>query len=287
MAKSSFYSPLRYPGGKNKLSRFISAICEQNEIDGHYVEPYAGGAAVALHLLLTNKVKHITINDFDVAIFAFWHSVLYETDKLCSLIEEHPINLSTWKRCRKVLATKHDDSNLLELGYSTLFLNRTNYSGVLNAGVIGGKEQKGKYKIDCRFNRMEIIKKIRVIAERKSDITLENLDALELIKKVRKDRNTLFYFDPPYYLKGPSLYLNYYKHEDHQKVSREIQKIKRARWIVSYDDTPQISELYENLPTIRYSFSHTVNKAREGLESIFVDPHLKIDLKKHPIVEYR
>lgn len=287
MTKSRFYSPLRYPGGKNKLSRFISTICEQNEINGHYVEPYAGGAAVALHLLLTNKVKHITINDFDVAIFAFWHSVLYETEKLCALIRERPINLSTWEECHKILANKHGNVNLLELGYSTLFLNRTNYSGVLNAGVIGGKEQNGKYKIDCRFNKAEIIKKIRAIAARRSDITLENLDALELINKVRKNKNTLFYFDPPYYLKGPSLYLNYYKHDDHQEVSRAIQKIKRARWIVSYDDTPPILELYEGLPTIRYSFSHTVNKAREGLESIFIDPNLKIDLTKHPIMEYR
>lgn len=287
MTKSQFYSPLRYPGGKNKLSRFISAICQQNEIDGHYVEPYAGGAAVALYLLMTNKVKHITINDFDIAIFAFWHSVLYQTDKLCALIEDRPINLSTWEESHKILAGKHSNPNLLELGYATLFLNRTNYSGVLNAGVIGGKGQNGKYKIDCRFNKSEIIKKIRAIAERRSDITLENLDALELIKKVRKDKNTLFYFDPPYYLKGPSLYLNYYRHDDHQKVSKAIQKIKQARWIVSYDDTPQILELYEDLPTIRYSFSHTVNRAREGLESIFIDPNLKVDLTKHPILEYR
>lgn len=287
MTKNQFYSPLRYPGGKNKLSKFISTICEQNEINGHYVEPYAGGAAVALHLLLTNRVKRITINDFDIAIFAFWHSVLYQTDELRALIENRPIDLSTWKESRKILASKHSNSNLLELGYATLFLNRTNYSGVLNAGVIGGKEQNGKYKIDCRFNKVEIIKKIMAIAERSSDITLENLDALELIKKIRKDKNTLFYFDPPYYLKGPSLYMNHYKHGDHKEVSKAIRGIKRARWIVSYDDMPSISNLYVNLPSIRYSFSHSVRGAKKGLESIFADPNLILDITKHPIKDYR
>ena len=84
-----FYSPLRYPGGKNKLSKFISKICIDNNINGHYVEPYAGGASVALHLLIENRIKKITINDYDRSIYAFWHSVLWDTNKLCGLIEKN------------------------------------------------------------------------------------------------------------------------------------------------------------------------------------------------------
>lgn len=286
MTKNKFYSPLRYPGGKNRLSNFIASVCEQNDISGHYIEPYAGGAAVAFYLLMSGKMQKITINDFDVALYAFWHSVLYRTEDLCSLINSRPIDMDTWNACRGVLANKNKESDLLELGYATLFLNRTNYSGVLNGGVIGGKGQAGKYKMDCRFNKVEIVRKIREISKRKADINLENLDALELIKRVRKDKNTIFYFDPPYYLKGPSLYMNHYKHNDHRRVSDAIKKIKNARWIVSYDDTDEISELYVGLPAIRYSLSHSVSGVKKGMECIFVDPKLAVDLERHPLRGY-
>ena len=76
---SKFYSPLRYPGGKNKLSAFIAKICIDNNINGHYVEPYSGGASVALFLLLEGFVNKITINDKDRAIYAFWYCVLNKT----------------------------------------------------------------------------------------------------------------------------------------------------------------------------------------------------------------
>ena len=89
----NFYSPLRYPGGKGKLTDFFHAIIEENNLsDGYYVEPYAGGASVALSLLFNEYVSKIIINDFDRSIYAFWFSVLNETRKLCELILKTKVN---------------------------------------------------------------------------------------------------------------------------------------------------------------------------------------------------
>lgn len=280
-----FYSPLRYPGGKNKLAKFVARICERNGINGHYIEPYAGGASVALHLLFNRYVSEITINDIDRSIYAFWYSVLHHTDRLCDLIRKTEINIDNWKKNRGIQKNKNK-SSLLRLGFSTLFLNRTNISGIINGGVIGGLEQKGEYKLDCRFNKKEIIKRIRSIAQNKKHIHIYNLDTLELIKIIQKESknsSTIFYFDPPYYIKGKSLYVNYYKVKDHLKVSEQIKKIKNSRWIVSYDNVPQIKFLYHGFKKIEYSFWHTANNHKRGDEVLFFDKNLIIPIVNNPI----
>lgn len=271
-----FNSPLRYPGGKNKLSGFIAKICIDNNINGHYVEPYAGGASVALFLLLEGFVTKITINDKDRSIYAFWHSVLNKTNKLCQLIENTDITIEEWKKQKEIQKNKNKE-DLLTLGFSTLFLNRTNRSGIINAGVMGGIKQQGNYLIDCRFNKQELIRRIKKIASRKKDIRLYKKDAIKLIDKIQDEANndnTIFYFDPPYYDKGSTLYMNHYKEKNHKKVSDKIKKIKNIKWIVSYDNVPQIQSLYSECTKKEYSFKHTVYNSRVGQEIIFFSDDL-------------
>jgi DNA adenine methylase len=278
----NFYSPLRYPGGKNKLSKFIAKICLDNDIHGHYVEPYAGGASVALYLLLEKKVSKITINDYDRSVFAFWHSVLKDTKKLCDLIKKTDVNVENWNKAKEVQDNKNK-AKLLDLGFSTFFLNRVSMSGILKAGLIGGREQKGKYKMDCRFNKEDLIQRIETIAKHKKNIKLYNLDALELIEKIQKEsnnKNTIFYFDPPYYLKGESLYMNHYKDAQHKEVSKAIEEMENVNinWIISYDDTPEIDNvIYKWVPKsrkIKYSFNHSAYKSKQGNEILFFSRNL-------------
>jgi len=273
---TAFYSPLRYPGGKNKLSKFISQVCIKNDIKGEYIEPYAGGAAVALFLLMEGYVSSITINDFDRSIFALWYSILNYTDDFCRLIKKTKINIKNWKKFKSIQKNKQKAS-LLELGFSTFFLNRTNISGIIEGGVIGGIKQKGNYKIDCRFNKENLITRIKDIAQYKDQINVYNLDAIDLIKKLKKkskNSQTIFYFDPPYYVKGESLYFNHYKHDDHEKVCNMIKKIKNAKWIVSYDDTDEIKKLYSCFRRIEYSLTYTANKSKKGKEVLFLSDNL-------------
>ncbi|MFP5040964.1 DNA adenine methylase [Parasediminibacterium sp. JCM 36343] len=273
-----FYSPLRYPGGKNKLSGFIAKLCIDNKINGHYVEPYAGGASVALFLLFEGFVNKITINDKDKSIYAFWHCVLNNTTELCALIKNTDISFENWLIQRGIQKRK-DQVSLIELGFSTLFLNRTNISGIIMGGVIGGKQQEGSYKMDCRFNKEELIKRIKNIASKKEQITLCSYDAIVLIDKIEEqveNKNIVFYFDPPYYLKASSLYMNHYKNDDHQAVSERIKKIKNIKWIVSYDNQKEIRNLYLECVKKEYSFTHTAYSSRIGNEILFFSNDLQL-----------
>lgn len=283
-------SPLRYPGGKNRIANFIAQVCVDNRISGLYVEPYAGGASVALFLLFSNVVKKIVINDKDRSIYAFWYSVLHHTDRLCQMIIDTEVNVENWHKQKKVQSRKQY-ANLLELGFSTLFLNRTNRSGIISGGIIGGIDQTGEYKIDCRFNKEELINRIRRIAQRKDSISVYNLDAISLIYKIEQQRskdlmNALIYFDPPYYKKGGSLYLNHYIKSDHKDVAGAI-SLLNYKWIVSYDNVPEIQELYKKFRNIEYSLKHTAHSARDGGEVLFFQDSLIIpNLHQNPI-EYK
>jgi len=274
--KNSFISPLRYPGGKKKLAAFIAKICVDNNINGHYVEPYSGGASVALFLLLEGYVSKITINDKDRSIYAFWHSVLNKTSELCKMIENAELTVEEWKRQREVQLNKKT-ANLLELGFSTFYLNRTNRSGIIKAGVMGGVEQTGNYLMDCRFNKPELINRIRLIAKKKKQIRLYKKDAIKLIDKIQSEslnENVIFYFDPPYYLKASSLYMNYYEDKNHKKVSDKIKAIRNIKWIVSYDNVSEIQKLYSECPQKEFSFKHTAYEVREGKEILFFSRNL-------------
>jgi len=273
----NFYSPLRYPGGKNKIAAFIAKICIDNDINGHYVEPYSGGASVALYLLLEGFVQKITINDKDRSIYAFWHSVLNNTTQFCERIRDTEVTINEWRK-QKAIQINKEKADLLDLGFSTFFLNRTNMSGIINGGPIGGIKQNGNYTIDCRFNKVELIDRIRIIASRKKDIRLYKKDAIKLIQQIQNESNNsnvIFYFDPPYYLKASSLYLNHYKSEDHKAVSDSIKNIKNIKWIVSYDNVPEIKKLYSECQMKEFSFKHTAYKVRTGQEVLFFSKTLK------------
>ena len=272
-----FYSPLRYPGGKNKLSAFIAQICIDNNVKGHYVEPYSGGASVALFLLLEGYVEKITINDKDRSIYAFWYSVLNRTKQLCEMIENAEFTINEWHR-QKEIQSKKQKADLLELGFSTFYLNRTNRSGIINGGVIGGLEQNGNYLMNCRFNKKELMGRIKLIAKKKKQIKLYSKDAIKLIDIIQKQSaqndNTIFYFDPPYYLKADTLYMNHYENDDHKDVCDKIKSIRNIKWIVSYDNVEQIKKLYSDFPKKEFSFKHTAYEIRDGQEILFMSKNL-------------
>ncbi len=263
---NKFVSPLRYPGGKLKVVDYIKRLFEANDLcDGIYIEPYAGGASVALSLLFGEYVRGIKINDIDRSIYAFWHSVLNETEALCRRITDTPVNMDTWEVLRRVQANKQD-ADLLELGFSTFFLNRTNRSGILSGGVIGGKNQDGNFKIDARYNKEDLINRIEGVAEYVDRIELTSMDAVELIKSIKRpSEKTFCYLDPPYYVKGRDLYLNYYSDDDHRAIAKAIKKYK-GKWIISYDAVDFIKALYQDYRQKEYYLSYSAGNPSKGKE---------------------
>ena len=277
-----FLSPLRYPGGKAKVADFVRCLTEKNALlDGTYVEPYVGGGSVALSLLFNEYVKDIYINDKDIAIYAFWHSILHEPEALCKLIKDTPVTVETWFKLRDY-QDKTDNVDLLHLGFSTFFLNRTNRSGILKAGVIGGYEQTGNYKIDARFNKEDLIKRIERIADYSDRIHLTNEDAVTLVQRLKKELpyNTLFYLDPPYYIKGKGLYLNYYNDNDHQNIANSISDFREHKWIISYDNVDFIANLYSRFRQKTFELNYSASNSGKGKEIMIFSDNLVIPSHK-------
>lgn len=269
-------SPLRYPGGKSKVLKYIIELIEKNNCVGsEYVEPYAGGAAVALGLLMGGYVSKIHINDIDVGIYNFWHSILNDTDRFIKKIEDTPVSFNEWLNQKNISKNFHDYSSF-EIGFATFFLNRCNRSGILTAGCIGGKNQSGIYKIDARFNKSDLIERIRTISLHKDKIVLYNEDTLSLIKS-NKDIFTkmILYLDPPYYVKGASLYKNFYDHKDHLEIAEVINSID-GNWIVSYDDVPEIVDIYKKNNKRKFSLNYSAGAKKKGNEVMFFSDRLLI-----------
>jgi len=275
-------TPLRYPGGKAKLSGYVQSLIEHNQLaDGHYVEPYAGGAGVALSLLFLEFVSDIHLNDIDRSVYAFWKSAVHHTDELCDLIESTPVTMEQWY-AQKEIQEKANRASLLQLGFSTFFLNRANRSGILKGGVIGGKGQAGKWAMDARFNKPELLRRVRRIGGYRQRIHLYQKDATDFISSLNQTlpSKALVYLDPPYYVKGQDLYENHYGHLDHCAIASLVQEKLERPWIVSYDNVSEIREMYKQSRRRTYSLRYSAAERSEGTEIMFFSDGLNIPVRR-------
>ncbi len=283
-------TPLRYPGGKQRLTPFVKKVLERNNLLGaEYAEPYAGGAGVAIELLLSNCVSKIHLNDANQGVYAFWHSILNHTEDFCRRIVSASMTVTEWRR-HKAIVDAPDGADRLDLGFSTFILNRTNRSGIQSAGVIGGLKQDGEWKMDARFPRNDLIHRIEAIALQKSRIRIRNWDAEKYIKQYipRLPQASLVYFDPPYFNKADRLYLHHYKPSDHQRIAKQIQENVFQPWIVSYDQTTEIIDHYRERNRVEYDLQYNASESYTGREVMFFSDELAIpelDLLSNPTCE--
>lgn len=288
-------SPLRYPGGKALLTAYVSGVIEENLLTGcTFYEPYAGGAAVSLELLRLGFVADAVLVERDPLVYAFWWSVFNETDALCAAIDECPVTIETWQTLQ---ATRDVDDPLacafsrLQLGVAGLFFNRTNFSGIIGAGPIGGKDQKSDYKINCRFNKQKIIRQIRVAAKFSDRIEINFGDAIKFMRD-NAERLTIgfsfLYVDPPYYLQGKKLYRHSYTEQDHIALADFI-RAQGYPWLLSYDDHPRIRELYADnkMQPIYLDYKVKSNRTAQELviSNLVIPPPVYEGCRKHELVE--
>lgn len=263
-------NPLRYPGAKSKLVPYIKKLIEAENLEGcTFYEAYAGSAAVAFGLLESKTVGKVILNELDPLIYSFWYSVMNHTNEIIQMIQETEITLETWKEMSLYRnESYHVGKSIVQIGFAGLFLNRTNFSGILKANPLGGMQQKSQYKIDCRFNKQRIIKSIQELSEFSNKVEIYNMDALIFLKektKYKRNVNTFVYIDPPYYEKGPSLYRYYYEDKMHQELADFIKK-KVYPWLVSYDDAPEIRRLYRRRQQQQIYLDYSANTRKQGEE---------------------
>jgi DNA adenine methylase len=281
------FSPLRYPGGKGRLSPFVQRVFEDNDlVDGHYVEPYAGGAAVAISLLLLEYASRIYINDISKPVYLFWKAVLSDTDALCRKIRDKKVTPEEWRRQRNILFHFRDHSRV-SVAFSMFFLNRTNRSGIVHSGgMIGGNDQTGEWKIDARYNKPELISRIEAIAAYSNRIRVSNIDAETFLNRIMPTLPTksLAYLDPPYFDQGQSLYENHYQPEDHIRLAGVFRKKLRRNWIISYDNHPQIRTAYRGCKKLIYALPYSAARRYDGSEVMFFSDSLRVPAVKSPLI---
>ena len=238
------YTPLRFPGGKSKIYPFVSSLIKVNALTGcTYAEPFCGGAGLAIKLLLLGEVSRVALNDFDPAVYSAWDAIVRHPDELCEFIGNVDLSINEWERQRDVYKRSHTPS--VALGKAAFYLNRTNRSGILKGGVIGGKGQTGRYGIDARFNRDGLCQKVRRIAEVSDRIELSNVDAMDFMLQVapRLEGRSLVYLDPPYVKKGPGLYESSFGEGQHRALAKSVRSYQ-GDWMVTYDMDPLVDEIY-------------------------------------------
>jgi DNA adenine methylase len=259
-------SPLRYPGGKSALYPYIRSLIRRSGLSGcTYIEPYAGGAGAGLGLLLTGQVSRLVINDLDPAIHAFWSLLCSSPSSLAARVLSTPLDVSEWRRQKEIYssASRHDTA---ALGFATLYLNRTNRSGVLNGGPIGGLDQSGPYKIDARFSRLQLAERIEAIGLYASDITVLSQEGTDVISEFAVIPKTFIYADPPYIHKAGSLYMNSFKMDDHECLAGVLNELAQSSWLLTYDDDPIVHQLYCSRRRRTLSLFYSANGASRASE---------------------
>jgi len=285
---SRYKTPLRYPGGKQRLTPFVLEVMKANNlVGGDYVEPYAGGAGVAMELLLNGDVARVHLNDASPALYAFWQAMLDYPEEFCRRISGASLTVDEWKRQKQILASP-DSADLLDLGFSLFFLNRCNRSGIPSGGIIGGLDQTGRWKMDARFTRTALIARVEAIASRRDRIQVTGMDAEDFITNYlpKVPKKSLVYLDPPYFKKADRLYLNHYTPEDHARIAKVIQKKIKIPWIVSYDCAPEILSHYSTRQFFQYDLQYTAGKPYLGREAFFFSDKLKLpDTSEIPAIQ--
>jgi len=268
------YSPLRYPGGKTFLFSFFDQVIKKNGLQNiTYIEPFAGGAGAALALLFLEKVDRIVINDLDKSIYSFWKAAILDSERFINKLNATPVTIREWKKQKLIYANFR--AGYFERGFATFFLNRTNISGILNGGPIGGMGQKGKWKIDARFNKEGLTERIYQLSLYKNRISIFNKDGVELINEYLGKENTFIYLDPPYYEKGATLYLNHYKKDDHEMLANRLNQNPESFWLLTYDDKKEIKSLYPDRKIVNFSLNYNAYESRKGKEVMILSDALE------------
>ena len=259
------------------MTDLLAQIRKLNGLKNHAVaEPFAGGAGASLSLLYLEETKKIFINDADPAIYDFWWSLVNKPERFLDYLSNAKVTIEEWHLQRDIYKNPSRVSRVRR-GFATFFLNRCNRSGIIvKAGPIGGRNQNGKWKLDARFNKENLKRRCGKVSEYRDRINVSCHDGIEFFDKVDSD-TTMFFIDPPYFEKGPTLYLDCLEEGYHQALADCLKAMEDKAWVLTYDDCPEIRAMYKEWAYVRpYSLPYTANSRRYGKEVLIVPKWIKL-----------
>jgi len=280
MTHKAALSPLRYPGGKAGLFKFLEEVIRRNDrLGGSYYEPFAGGAGCALKLLGEGVVTRIVLNDADPCIYAFWQAALYETEEFIERINETPLTIESW-RVQKAIWKNQANERPFEVGFATFFLNRCNRSGIIDkAGPIGGFNQTGDWKINARFNPKTLTERIQFIGDNRSHISVHNMDVMDFMRSnftSRRNDSKFVYLDPPYYVAGKRLYFNSFNDDKHSTLAQFMMRQIKLKWLITYDNNAFIKGLYSRFRLYFYYLCYSLQNRQKAKELVVVPDNMNM-----------
>jgi DNA adenine methylase len=206
------------------------------------------------------NVFSIWINDKDPGVTALWTSVMKYPEQLKSLVKAFKPSSNVFLEYRDILINNTiATSDIVVIGFMKLVVHQLSYSGL---GTKAGTTES-KNKIDSRWSQAAICRKIDNINGKFSKLYIPNkectaFDFEPLLDQYKK--NCVIYLDPPPYKKGNSLYQYGFSIDDHQRLAESVRKTKN-RWLLSYDNCPEVKELYKGFKIEEISEEGKKNKS--------------------------
>lgn len=274
-------SPLRYPGGKSAMAGLLADIRRLNGLgDRAIAEPFAGGAGASLTLLYLEETHRVYINDADPTIYDFWWTLVNRPRPFLTMLSRTRVTMGEWCRQREVYRDNSPVSRLRR-GFSAFYLNRCNRSGIImNGGPIGGINQAGKWKLDARFPKRELLRRCEKVSEYRERIRVSGEDGLHFIERLDPE-STFFFIDPPYFGKGAALYLNALDAEYHEALAARLRAMSNAAWVLTYDNCPEVYRLYLGWAAIRpFSLRYVAAERRSGRELLITPKWMRLPPKQ-------
>ncbi len=259
------------------MTGLLSDIRRLNSLgDRAIAEPFAGGAGASLTLLYLEETRRIYINDADRAIYDFWWTLVNRPLPFLDMLSETRVSIAEWRRQRNVYRDSSRTSRLRR-GFSAFYLNRCNRSGIImNGGPIGGIAQMGEWRLNARFNKSELRQRCEKVAEYRDRISVSCEDGLHFIGRLQPE-SIFFFIDPPYFEKGPMLYLNALDADYHTALAARIKAMRDEAWVLTYDDCPEVRQMYRGWAAIRpFSLRYTASERRSGKEVLITPKWMRL-----------
>jgi DNA adenine methylase len=256
-------SPLRYPGGKSRLAKKILDYIPENVT---VASPFFGGGSVELALMSRNQC--VLGNDAFSPLANFWLTAFFGNKG--RLIERCQIALSNTPDQKRQLfissrvalqSPDHYSSSYSAFAY--FFVNRCSFSGATLSG--GYSESAAEFRFTkSSIDRLALIGKLST--------KIDGFDCLDFRAFLRNRSGLFLYLDPPYY-EIDGLYGNNgdmgLGYEDHQDLA-EILKNHGNGWALSYNDCPQIRELYKGFEFIELKPSLSMSNGKKSCPEVLI-----------------